>query len=263
MEDSNQKEIVQGYEIKRSVFFEDNQGFALAESPTAPDPFVTWQFKQDDNGLRDYFWGRYCSTIESATKSYENRVLNHIIDNGFVIADMNGTYKYFSTQRPVYIGTYPNPIENTPLHFYNLDKREFNKYEQVQMWGYLVYDSPLTEKQIDDYELHPSLDNYDIRAKTYEQAQVVGHWEDMKGLPKDERLTWFAPSTSTFEVCYRFPPITLKEMTKCFDHAKREFAYMERKSAQKPIKEQLDEAEKLVERGDPQKSDKKKNRDER
>ena len=261
MEDSNQKEIVQGYEIKRSVFFEDNQGFALAESPTAPDPFVVWQFNQDDDGIRSFYWGRYCSTIESATMNYENRISTYMHDNDFDLDNTVGAYKYYSTQRPVDIGTYPKPIENTPLQIYNFDERDKVDYERFLAWGYLIYDSPLTDKQIDDYELRSSLNNLDVVAKMKEQAQVVGVWEDSMSLPDEQRFTWHRPSIHAYDL--RYPPVSPELMTKRFDRAKREFAYIDKQNSKKPIKEQLAEAEKLVERGDPQKSDKKQNRDER
>lgn len=41
---SREKETVNGYEIKESITFTNNCGFALAENPNAPQPFVTWQF---------------------------------------------------------------------------------------------------------------------------------------------------------------------------------------------------------------------------
>lgn len=34
----------QGYVIQKSVLFDNGRGFVLAESQTAPAPFVTWQF---------------------------------------------------------------------------------------------------------------------------------------------------------------------------------------------------------------------------
>lgn len=49
-------EKVHGYEIKQSVVFTNDRGFALAENPNAPQPFVTWQLTEE-NGRRDYYWG--------------------------------------------------------------------------------------------------------------------------------------------------------------------------------------------------------------
>ena len=46
-------ETVQGYEIKQAIVFDNDRGFALGENPAAPEPFVTWQFTEE-NGQRDY-----------------------------------------------------------------------------------------------------------------------------------------------------------------------------------------------------------------
>jgi len=37
------EERIHGYTIKQSIVFENDRGFALAENPSAPQPFVTWQ----------------------------------------------------------------------------------------------------------------------------------------------------------------------------------------------------------------------------
>jgi len=50
-------ENIQGYEIEKSVLFENNQGFALGHNPAAPQPYVTWQFTENEGGVRDYYWG--------------------------------------------------------------------------------------------------------------------------------------------------------------------------------------------------------------
>lgn len=156
--DYNDKEKVQGYEIKRSIIFEDNRGFVLAHNPNAPDPYVSWQFNEDGNGVRDYYWGRYGSSLDLATRTYENRVALYHNDTGLSVV---GAYKYYSTQRPVDIGTFPKTAENTPAMIGNYDKREDVEQGQFKAWGYLIYDSPLTAKQIYDYELRPSPENHD------------------------------------------------------------------------------------------------------
>ena len=69
-------EMVQRYEIKQAVLFDNDRGFALAHNPAAPSPFVTWQFT-NDNGVRDYYWGRYCGTEERAKVDYLSRVSDY------------------------------------------------------------------------------------------------------------------------------------------------------------------------------------------
>ena len=254
--DGDDKEFVQGYEIIREVIFENNQGIALAENLNAPDPFVTWQFTENENGERDYYWGRYTSFSETATRDYEHRISSFFQENGVQEKD---AYKYYSTQRPVDIATYPK-TNNGPVRIENFDNR--NEIEHgYKAWGYLVYDAPLTDKQIDDFELRPSSLNADVVEKMKEQAQVIGDWEDLKGLPIEQRFTWHRPSIHAFDM--RDPPVSPEQMTKRFDRAKCEFDYIDKQNSKKPIREQLAEAEKMVERDDPKISDKKINRDER
>lgn len=76
MNDEPSKEKVHGYEIKRSILFENDRGFALAENPNAPQPFVTWQFTEE-NGRRDYYWGHYTTHADMAAKEYEARITDY------------------------------------------------------------------------------------------------------------------------------------------------------------------------------------------
>lgn len=75
---------------------------------------------------------------------------------------MDEQYKYYSTQRPVDIGTYPKPEGNKPLEFTNYDKREPVEGGAMLAWGELAYAKPLTKKQMADYELKPAPDNPDL-----------------------------------------------------------------------------------------------------
>ncbi|KPU43205.1 hypothetical protein OXPF_32190 [Oxobacter pfennigii] len=166
MSDNPSKEMVHGYEIKRSVLFDNDRGFALAENPNAPQPFVTWQFTEE-NGKRDYYWGHYTTNKAAAVRDYENRVLEYQYDYG---VSEKSAYKYYSTQRPVDIGTFPK-TENGPLYLVNFDKRESVEQGRFLAWGYLVYDAPLTEKQMNDYELRAASGNPDRNATLREQGE--------------------------------------------------------------------------------------------
>ena len=64
----------------------------------------------------------------------------------------NGKYRYYSTQRPISPGTYPNG-ENKPVSIENFDERQVVENGQLQAWGYLEYDKPLARKELKDYEL--------------------------------------------------------------------------------------------------------------
>ena len=68
----------------------------------------------------------------------------------------NGRYRYYSTQRPVDIGTFPKPAGNAPVEIHNYDKRQPVENGKMQAWGYLEYARPLTEKEAGDYELRPA-----------------------------------------------------------------------------------------------------------
>lgn len=64
----------------------------------------------------------------------------------------NGKYRYYSTQRPISPGTYPNG-ENKPVSIENFDERQSVENGQLQAWGYLEYAEPLSQKEMKDYEL--------------------------------------------------------------------------------------------------------------
>ena len=65
-------------------------------------------------------------------------------------------YRYYSTQRPVDIGTFPKPTGNMPVEIHNSDKRQPVEGGSMQAWGWLEYAKPLTEKEASDYELRPA-----------------------------------------------------------------------------------------------------------
>ena len=69
----------------------------------------------------------------------------------------NETYRYFSTQRPVDLGTYPK-AGGAMIGFENFDERMTLEDEGCRAWGWLDYSRPLTEKEQDDYELRPAKD---------------------------------------------------------------------------------------------------------
>lgn len=139
-------ETVQGYVILKAATFETGHGFALGHNPGAPSPFVTWQFTEGENGHRDYYWGRYGTSQAWAQRDFDRRVddyqqLYHAAVKHTELGP-EGVYRYYSTQRPVDIGTYP------------ADGR-------LMAWGELTYAKPLTEKQMEDYELKPAPGNPD------------------------------------------------------------------------------------------------------
>ena len=67
-------ENIQGYEIEKSVLFENSRGFALGHNPAAPQPYVTWQFTENVGGVRDYYWGHYHTDKEWAERDFSHRI---------------------------------------------------------------------------------------------------------------------------------------------------------------------------------------------
>ncbi len=204
MSDIPSTEKVHGYEIKKSVLFENDRGFSLAENPKAPQPFVTWQFTENENGKRDYYWGHYTQNSDAAAKDFEARVTDY--QNSYGVSEKAArpvpeVYKYYSTQRPVDIGTFPK-TESGPAEIVNFDQRESVENGKFLAWGYLLYHAPLTEKQMADYELRAAPGNPDQFRLTPEQleqqAQVVGKWEQAKHIPDAKRLTWWYPDFGVF-----------------------------------------------------------------
>ena len=189
---------VHGYEVKRSILFENDRGFALAENPNAPQPFVTWQFTEE-NGKRDYYWGHYTKNADTAAKDYEARIADY--QRSYGVAEKAArpapeVYKYYSTQRPVDIGTFPK-TDKGPAKIVNFDKREEVENGRFRAWGYLLYNAPLTQKQMDDYELRAAPGNPD-RVRLEEQVQAVGQWEEKRKVPDRMRLTWWYPDFGSF-----------------------------------------------------------------
>jgi len=78
----DKKESINGYEIKRSIVFDNDRGVALAENPRAVQPFVTWMFFEDKNGERSYEWGHYTTNRQNAESDYHARISKYILDNG-------------------------------------------------------------------------------------------------------------------------------------------------------------------------------------
>lgn len=181
--------------IRHTILFDNKCGFVLGENPKAPNPYVTWQFNEQD-GHRDFFWGHYHNEPDMAERDFHNRAEDyqrryHVFE--VEQAPDKETYKYYSTQRPIDIGTYPNSYFNRPVHMDLYFTRLEVTGEVFQACGAITYAQPLTEREMQDYELRPSRDNPDVWRRMDALAQAVGPWEDMRQLPEGRRLTeWSA-----------------------------------------------------------------------
>ena len=161
----------QGYVIRQSVLFDNGRGFAMGENFKAPNPFVTWQFTQE-GGKRDYYWGHYFNEECEAIGDYNRRVFSYEKQYGVSRLETSGPdfFKYYSTQRPVDIATYPRPKDNLPVAHLNYNTRQPVEGESFRAWGELWYLHPLTEKQMADYELRPAHDNPEGREPVPERG---------------------------------------------------------------------------------------------
>ena len=148
----------QGYSILKAIMLENGRGFALGHHPTAPSPYVTWACYDDEKGQRQYEWGHYGNDLNAMEKDFAGRVQDYqrLFKVKVVQVEAPGLYKYYSTQRPVDIGTFPKPPHNAPDEIVNYDQRVPVEGGAFLAWGHLTYTKPLTEKQAADYELQPA-----------------------------------------------------------------------------------------------------------
>ena len=152
------------------------------------------------------------------------------------------TYKYYSTQRPIDMGTYPKSYFNRPVHMDIYFNRQQVQGEAFQAWGAITYAQPLTEQEMRDYELRPSRENLDIRRQMDAQAQVVGKWEDAHHAPEQKRLTWFYPDFGSYVVKEYVTPEQLSIRARGVERQAAAKAHKQEKGKQ-PIAEQLKAAQ--------------------
>lgn len=151
-----------GYEIQQTVLFETGHGFALAQAKGRGRGFMVWQFTQTASG-RDFYHGRGFTLKSDAEKDFRRRAG----DYGYLYKAVPRSrqkparyYRYYSTQRPVDIGTYPKPDGNKPVVIvnYECNRRRPVAGGKIAAWGELTYRQPLAEEQAADYELVPAPD---------------------------------------------------------------------------------------------------------
>ena len=174
-EDGGYMDKNQGYEIIKAVMLENGRGFALGHHPTAPSPYVTWACYDDKDGQRQYEWGHYGSDRAALEQDFAARVQEYqrLYNVGVKQTEAPGLYKYYSTQRPVNIGTFPKPPRNAPDEIVNYDQRVPVENGSFLAWGHLTYTRPLTKRQASDYELRPAPDNPDRPRSIREQMKTA------------------------------------------------------------------------------------------
>lgn len=154
---------VGGYTIREEVVFDNGRGFAYGENPDTVQPFATWQLTEEGDE-KSFYWGHYTDSEHKARRDFSLRAVEYQASHGVVIRSSFPEmvrYNYFSTQRPVDLGTFPK-TENGPLSYVNFEERLPVEGGAFRAWGVLTYSVPLTEKQMDDYELRPASGNPDL-----------------------------------------------------------------------------------------------------
>jgi hypothetical protein len=209
-------------------------------------------FVRFNNDHSQDFTGHSLSTSDIVVLCHDGQTAAYYVDSFDYVSVpefMDAPYKYYSMQRPVDIATYPI-TEGSPASFINFDKREWCENATFRAWGYLAYNTPLTQKQIDDYELRAASGNPDhIQLSPYQleaQTQIVGKWEKAHHVSEVKRLTWWH---SDYGVFIKKDWITNELITERFrDIAGYKSHAVEKKAAPKRITEQLADAEKHVDR---------------
>lgn len=122
--------------------------------------FAAWQKDlanaETVDAVRDVRYGLFETENLNLSRAQISALHEAIDQKEAAIAAVAGPFRYYSTQRPVDIGTFPKPPDNKVLDIVNFDKRIPVENEPFHAWGYVEYQKPLTEKQADDYELRPA-----------------------------------------------------------------------------------------------------------
>ena len=143
-----------------------SEGFKWAPSQGA------WQ--------RQYEWGHYGSDRAALEQDFAARVQEYqrLYNVDVRQVEAPGLYKYYSTQRPVDIGTFPKPPRNAPDEIVNYDQRIPVEGGAFLAWGHLTYTKPLTPREASDYELRPAPDNPDRPRPIAQQMKEAARLAD-------------------------------------------------------------------------------------
>lgn len=168
---------------------ENGRGFAPGEHPTAPSPYVTWACYNDEKSQRQYEWGHYENDLSTLETDLAIRVQEYQrqFNVKIVQTDAPSLCKYYSTQRPVDLGTFPKPPHNAPDEIVNYDQRVPVEGGVFLAWGHLTYTKPLTEKQASDYELHLAKDNLDMRREPPAKRSIAEQMKAAARLAEESR----------------------------------------------------------------------------
>lgn len=62
-------------------------------------------------------------------------------------------FRYYSTGRPISMGTFPKPKGNKVVAITNFDSKILVAEIEREAWGYIDYEKPLSEHEAYQYEL--------------------------------------------------------------------------------------------------------------
>ncbi|MCD7947875.1 MAG: YodL domain-containing protein [Oscillospiraceae bacterium] len=152
------------------------------------------------------FAGHSLSVSDVVVLRLRGEVTAHYVDRfGFaeVPEFLDGPYLYYATQRPVDIGTFPK-TDGGPVRIENYDARVPVEDGAFVAWGCLTYSAPLAEKQAQNYELRPAINNPDLLRvpprQLHARVQAVGRWEQAGNMPEARRTTEQRPGHNDFRV---------------------------------------------------------------
>ncbi len=147
--------------------------------------FAAWQKDlanaETVDAVRDVRYGLFETENLNLSRAQISALHEAIDQKEAAIAAVAGPFRYYSTQRPVDIGTFPKPPDNRVMEIVNFDKRIPVENEPFHAWGYVEYQKPLTEKQADDYELRPA--SFQIQ----EKKSVLQDLQEKKKTPREPR----------------------------------------------------------------------------
>lgn len=114
---------------------------------------------------------------EEVEKIFEK--INNIFDDEFekYYKEVNPTYRYYSIQRPISLGTYP---QRQGLNIVNFDEKQI--IDGINAWGYIDYREPLNLSQKEDYELverkdfYYMPDNINLMFRKHHEDLIVGNF---------------------------------------------------------------------------------------
>ena len=186
------------YEVSKH---DDGEGFTIHSEGTdiweiMPEPelrklepvlsqavtFAAWQKDlanaETVDEVRDVRYGLFEAENLNLSKGQISALHEAIDQKEAAIAAVAGPFRYYSTQRPVDIGTFPKPKDNKVVEIVNFDKRIPVENEPFQAWGYVEYQAPLTGKEAEDYELRPA------SAQLQEKRSVLQDLQEKKLEPR-------------------------------------------------------------------------------